>query len=55
MIAGAEYREVNDHGLRYSVDGVEQLLEVDHVIVCTGQEPERICSSTSSASVSRRG
>ncbi|TDU00844.1 2,4-dienoyl-CoA reductase [Azorhizobium sp. AG788] len=41
MIAGAEYREVNDHGLRYSVDGVEQLLEVDHVIVCTGQEPER--------------
>ncbi len=39
MISGASYKEVNDKGLLIEVDGKEQLLEVDHVVLCAGQEP----------------
>ena len=38
---GVEYVGVDDAGLRLRVDGVEQLLPVDHVVVCAGQEPLR--------------
>lgn len=41
MLGGVEYLGVDDHGLRIRVDGAEQLLEVDHVVVCAGQEPRR--------------
>ena len=41
MIAGAEYRAVDDAGLHYVVDGAPHVLDVDHVILCAGQEPER--------------
>ena len=38
---GVEYLGVDDTGLRVRVDGQERLLEVDHVVVCAGQEPLR--------------
>ncbi|WP_101926000.1 MULTISPECIES: NADPH-dependent 2,4-dienoyl-CoA reductase [Luteimonas] len=41
MLGGVAYLGVDDAGLRISVDGVEQLLPVDHVVVCAGQEPRR--------------
>ena len=36
-----EYLGVDDAGLRIRVDGSEQLLPVDHVVICAGQEPNR--------------
>jgi 2,4-dienoyl-CoA reductase (NADPH2) len=39
MLAGVEYLGVEADGLRIRVDGQERLLEVDHVVVCAGQEP----------------
>ena len=41
MLGGVDYRRVDDAGLHVAVDGVEQVLEVDHVVVCAGQEPRR--------------
>jgi 2,4-dienoyl-CoA reductase (NADPH2) len=40
-LGGVEYLGVDDEGLRIRVDGREQLLPVDHVVVCAGQEPLR--------------
>jgi 2,4-dienoyl-CoA reductase (NADPH2) len=41
MTAGVRYEAIDDRGLHYTVDGQQQVLEVDHVIVCTGQESNR--------------
>ena len=41
MLGGVEYLGVDDEGLHIRVDGAEQLLDVDHVVVCAGQEPRR--------------
>lgn len=41
MLAGVSYDEVNDDGLVITIDGKQQTLPVDHVIVCAGQESER--------------
>ncbi len=41
MIAGVSYKEITDEGLLIEVDGKEQLLVVDNIIVCAGQEPNR--------------
>jgi len=41
MIAGVSYKSIDDQGLQIEVDGKEQLLDVDNVIVCAGQESER--------------
>ncbi|WP_299341071.1 NADPH-dependent 2,4-dienoyl-CoA reductase [uncultured Pseudoxanthomonas sp.] len=41
MLGGVEYLGVDDAGLRIKVDGADQLLPVDHVVVCAGQEPRR--------------
>lgn len=41
MVAGASYKAVTDKGLLIEVDGKEQLLEVDHIIICAGQESNR--------------
>jgi 2,4-dienoyl-CoA reductase (NADPH2) len=40
-LSGVEYLGVDDAGLRIRVDGAERLLEVDHVVICAGQEPLR--------------
>ncbi|MGQ4659998.1 oxidoreductase [Lysobacter sp. F6437] len=39
MLGGVEYLGVDERGLRIRRDGEEQLLAVDHVVVCAGQEP----------------
>ena len=41
MLGGVEYLGVDDVGLHIRIDGSEQLLAVDHVVVCAGQEPRR--------------
>ena len=32
---------MDDAGLKILVEGVEQVLPVDHIVVCAGQEPRR--------------
>ncbi|WP_460821328.1 FAD-dependent oxidoreductase [Lysobacter olei] len=39
MLGGVEYLGVDDAGLHIRVEGREQLLPVDHVVICAGQEP----------------
>ncbi len=43
MIGGAAYTRIDDAGLHITVDGVvgERVLDVDHVVICAGQEPRR--------------
>ncbi len=41
MLGGVEYLGVDDDGLHVRIDGSEQVLAVDHVVVCAGQEPRR--------------
>ncbi len=41
MLGGVEYLGVDDNGLKIRVEGVEQVLPVDHVVICAGQEPRR--------------
>ena len=41
MVGGVEYVAVDDEGFHLRVDGQPQVLPVDHVVVCAGQEPER--------------
>ena len=41
MHSGVRYERIDDAGLHLSVNGQPQLLEVDHVVVCAGQEPRR--------------
>lgn len=41
MLSGVEYIRVDDQGLHIIHDGKPRCLEVDHVIICAGQEPLR--------------
>ena len=41
MLGGVGYERVDDAGLHIVVDGKTQVLEVDHVVVCAGQESRR--------------
>ena len=41
MLGGVEYLGVDDAGFRVRIDSAEQVLPVDHVVVCAGQEPRR--------------
>ncbi|MFU8895533.1 MAG: FAD-dependent oxidoreductase [Gammaproteobacteria bacterium] len=41
MLAGVQYLGAEPGGLRIMVDGAEQLLPVDNIVVCAGQEPLR--------------
>ena len=41
MIPGVTYKAINDQGILIEVDGKEQLVEVDNVIICAGQEPNK--------------
>jgi 2,4-dienoyl-CoA reductase (NADPH2) len=38
MLSSVQYRRIDDAGLHITVDGVERLLDVDHVVLCAGQE-----------------
>ncbi|WP_449281422.1 oxidoreductase [Leucobacter sp.] len=41
MVPGADYRRIDDTGLHLSLGGEEQTLEVDTIVLCTGQDPAR--------------
>jgi len=41
MLGGCSYVNIDDSGLHIERDGEETVLDVDHVIVCAGQEPLR--------------
>jgi len=41
MLGKVSYERFDDRGLHITVDGKPQLLPVDHVVVCAGQEPNR--------------
>src|SRR5690606_35796507 len=51
MLGGVEYRRMDDAGLHVAIVGIEQVLEVDHVVVCAGQEPQRELLGTLPADV----
>jgi 2,4-dienoyl-CoA reductase (NADPH2) len=40
-LTGCTYLKVDDAGLHYSLGGAPQLLAVDHIVLCAGQEPEQ--------------
>ena len=39
MLAGVEYLRIDDAGLHIRVGGAERVLEVDHIVLCAGQDP----------------
>ena len=41
MVAGAAYAAIDDRGLHYKAEGTAEILAVDHVIICAGQESDR--------------
>jgi len=41
MLAGVEYDRIDDAGLHIRIDGTPQLIEVDTIVICAGQEPRR--------------
>jgi 2,4-dienoyl-CoA reductase (NADPH2) len=41
MVAGVEYVRIDDAGLHVVVEGKPQVLAVDTVVICAGQEPRR--------------
>jgi 2,4-dienoyl-CoA reductase (NADPH2) len=41
MLAGVQYKRIDEFGLHIEHDGETKLLEVDHVIMCAGQLPRR--------------
>ncbi|MFJ8721649.1 FAD-dependent oxidoreductase [Streptomyces sp. NPDC004166] len=41
MVPGVTYDRIDDAGLHLTVDGESRLLEVDTIVLCSGQEPRR--------------
>jgi 2,4-dienoyl-CoA reductase (NADPH2) len=41
QLSGATYDRIDDAGLHVTVDGEQRVLDVDHVVVCAGQESVR--------------
>ncbi len=41
MLAGVAYGAIGDRGFQIQQGGETRLLEVDHVVLCAGQEPQR--------------
>jgi 2,4-dienoyl-CoA reductase (NADPH2) len=38
MLNNVSYKKIDDQGLHISKDGKDQILEVENVIICAGQE-----------------
>jgi 2,4-dienoyl-CoA reductase (NADPH2) len=49
MIAGASYERIDARGLHLVIGGKPRLLEVDTVVICAGQEPNRSLADELSA------
>ncbi|MFI6334917.1 FAD-dependent oxidoreductase [Streptomyces sp. NPDC050535] len=41
MVPGVRYDRIDDAGLHVTVEGQDQVLEVDTIVLCTGQDPRR--------------
>ena len=41
MLGGVAYERIDEDGLHLRVDGMAQVLEVDTIVICAGQEPNR--------------
>jgi 2,4-dienoyl-CoA reductase (NADPH2) len=41
MLSSVQYDKIDDHGLHITVDGKQSILEVDNVVICAGQLPNR--------------
>ena len=41
MLSGVQYDRIDDRGLSITVDGKPELLDVDTIVICAGQEPRR--------------
>jgi 2,4-dienoyl-CoA reductase (NADPH2) len=41
MVGGVTYDRFDDEGLHITIDGKPQVLPVDNVVICAGQEPNR--------------
>ncbi len=41
MLKGVEYRRIDDAGVHIAIDGKEQVIPADTVVICAGQEPLR--------------
>jgi 2,4-dienoyl-CoA reductase (NADPH2) len=41
MLGGVNYERIDDAGLHVTIDGKPQILDVDNIVVCAGQEPRR--------------
>jgi len=41
MIAGVSYSKIDDQGLHIQLNDENQLLNVDNIVICAGQEPQR--------------
>ncbi|MFF1449294.1 FAD-dependent oxidoreductase [Streptomyces sp. NPDC058274] len=41
MVPGVRYDRIDDAGLHVTVEGESRILEVDTIVLCTGQEPRR--------------
>ncbi|HVR93571.1 MAG TPA: NADPH-dependent 2,4-dienoyl-CoA reductase [Casimicrobiaceae bacterium] len=55
MLAGVEYDRIDDAGLHIRIDGKPQLLEVDTIVICAGQEPRReLVASLQAAGITPR-
>ena len=46
MLKGVEYRRIDDAGLHITVDGKEQAIAADTIILCAGQKPKRELKAT---------
>lgn len=41
MVPGVSYQRINDEGLHVSIGGEAQVIAVDNIVLCAGQEPRR--------------
>ncbi len=41
MMPACQYEKIDDDGLHLDINGTKQVLDVDHIILCAGQEPLR--------------
>jgi 2,4-dienoyl-CoA reductase (NADPH2) len=41
MLGGVNYERIDDAGLHVTIDGMSQVINVDNVVICAGQEPRR--------------
>lgn len=41
MFSGCDYQKIDDQGLHLSINGQPQVLAVDTIVICAGQEPRR--------------